>query len=188
MYVAYGHPALREVGITNLHIDISDAVNVMVHVSVPKDTRKENLLAESYSCLDREHVDSKMIHRIRGNKTVPGAIWHIYHANDANKIRDLLNKVAIENNKMIGENHDPIHDQSNFLDYNLRERLRKEYNVKGYTVVQCLGDAFFIPAGAPHQVRNLNCCINVAEDFVSPENVSNYMKLVKEFRTSLICM
>jgi lysine-specific demethylase 3 len=31
--------------------------------------------------------------------------------------------------------------------------LYKEYGVAGYAILQCLGDAVFIPAGAPHQVR-----------------------------------
>jgi len=48
--------------------------------------------------------------------------------------------------------HDPIHDQSWYLDEKLRERLLKEYRVRGYTILQCVGDAVFIPAGAPHQV------------------------------------
>ena len=39
-----------------------------------------------------------------------------------------------------------------YLDHALRERLKKEYNVEGYAICQCLGDAVFIPAGAPHQV------------------------------------
>lgn len=37
-------------------------------------------------------------------------------------------------------------------------------------------------AGAPHQVRNLSSCIKVAEDFVSPENVSKCLELTHEFR------
>lgn len=78
--------------------------------------------------------------------------------------------------------HDPIHDQSCYLDGPLRERLYKEYGVEGYAIVQCLGDAVFIPAGAPHQVRNLHNCIKVAEDFVSPENVSHCFHLTQEFR------
>lgn len=57
--------------------------------------------------------------------------------------------------------HDPIHDQSCYLDGPLRERLYKEYGVEGYAIVQCKGDAVFIPAGAPHQVRNLHNCIKV---------------------------
>lgn len=51
-----------------------------------------------------------------------------------------------------------------------------------YSIVQCLGDAVFVPAGAPHQVRNLHNCIKVAEDFVSPENVSHCFHLTQEFR------
>lgn len=52
----------------------------------------------------------------------------------------------------------------------------------GVSILQCLGDAVFIPAGAPHQVRNLYDCIKIAEDFVSPENVSKCVQLTQEFR------
>lgn len=48
--------------------------------------------------------------------------------------------------------HDPIHDQSWYLDQVLRRRLFEEYGVQGWSIVQFLGDAVFIPAGAPHQV------------------------------------
>ena len=48
--------------------------------------------------------------------------------------------------------NDPIHDQLIYLDTELRERMLQEYGVKGWTIVQCVGDAVFIPAGAPHQV------------------------------------
>ena len=51
-----------------------------------------------------------------------------------------------------------------------------------YAIIQCLGDAVFVPAGAPHQVRNLHNCIKVAEDFVSPENISHCFHLTQEFR------
>ena len=40
----------------------------------------------------------------------------------------------------------------------------------------------FIPAGAAHQVRNLHNCIKIAEDYVSPENVSHCLHLTQEFR------
>ena len=39
------------------------------------------------------------------------------------------------------------------MDDTLRERLWEEEGVKGWTIAQCLGDAIFIPAGAPHQVK-----------------------------------
>ena len=44
--------------------------------------------------------------------------------------------------------------------------------MRGWPIVQCEGDAVFIPAGAPHQVRNLQSCIKIAEDYVSPEVTS----------------
>lgn len=60
--------------------------------------------------------------------------------------------MAIERGARLEPNHDPIHDQSWYLDGPLRERLFKEYSVEGYAIVQCMGDAVFVPAGAPHQV------------------------------------
>ena len=39
-----------------------------------------------------------------------------------------------------------------YLDEELRGRLKREHNVEGYAICQCLGDGVFIPAGAPHQV------------------------------------
>lgn len=51
--------------------------------------------------------------------------------------------------------HDPIHDQSWYLDRSLRKRLHQEYGVQGWAIVQFLGDVVFIPAGAPHQARTI---------------------------------
>lgn len=110
-------------------------------------------------------------------------MWHLYAPRDADKIRDLLNKDAIERRVKLQPNHDPIHDQHQYLDKRLRQRLHDEYGVEGYVIVQCLGDAVFIPPGAPHQVQNILNCIKVAEDFVAPENVLECLHLTNEFRT-----
>lgn len=63
-----------------------------------------------------------------------------------------FHQVAEERGENPEPHHDPIHDQSWYLDTHLRQRLLDEYGVEGYSVVQFLGDAIFIPAGAPHQV------------------------------------
>lgn len=183
MYNAYGSPMHSSKGTTNLHLDISDAVNVMVYVGIPRDDDDhEALIKEAFRAIDEAGCDILTRRRIRDKAELPGAMWHIYAPRDADKIRDLLNKVAIENGIRIRPNHDPIHDQTWYLDAELRERLYREYCVEGYPIAQCLGDAVFIPAGAPHQVRNLHNCIKVAEDFVSPENVSKCYSLTQEFR------
>ena len=105
------------------------------------------------AAIERAGIDELTIKRVKEIGERPGALWHIYDARDADKIRDLLNKVAKERGEAIEAHHDPIHDQSWYLDEKLREQLQKEYGVVGYSIVQCLGDAVFIPAGAPHQVQ-----------------------------------
>ena len=53
--------------------------------------------------------------------------------------------------------------------------------MRGWRFVQRHGDAIFIPAGCPHQVRNLSSCVKVALDFVSPENAHRCVLLTDEF-------
>ncbi|XP_067222552.1 lysine-specific demethylase 3B isoform X2 [Chanodichthys erythropterus] len=190
MYNAYGLISTedRKVGTTNLHLDVSDAVNVMVYVGVPEgDSNQEHEadlagFKEVMMTIEEGDVDDMTKKRVYEVKEKPGALWHIYAAKDAEKIRELLRKVGEEQGQENPPDHDPIHDQSWYLDQNLRRRLFEEYGVQGWSIVQFLGDAVFIPAGAPHQVHNLYSCIKVAEDFVSPEHVKHCFRLTQEFR------
>lgn len=178
MYIAYGSANCLHKGTTNLHLDVSDAVNVMVYVGTPKN---ENDAQIEINDARRIIAEAGCEKQENGNGS-PGALWHIFRPCDAKKIREFLNKVGKERKKSIGTEDDAIHDQNWYLDTDLRDRLFNEYDVKGYAIAQYLGDAVFIPAGAPHQVRNLLNCIKVAEDFVSPENVSECLNLTQEFR------
>ncbi|KAI1903001.1 hypothetical protein AGOR_G00022680 [Albula goreensis] len=190
MYNAYGLISMedRKVGTTNLHLDVSDAVNVMVYVGIPEgegDHEREAELTgykEVMQTIDEGDVDEVTKRRIYEGKEKPGALWHIYAAKDAEKIRELLRRVGEEQGQENPPDHDPIHDQSWYLDQVLRRRLLEEFGVQGWAIVQFLGDAVFIPAGAPHQVHNLYSCIKVAEDFVSPEHVKHCFRLTQEFR------
>ncbi|MGH0161851.1 UNVERIFIED_CONTAM: hypothetical protein FKN15_041973 [Acipenser sinensis] len=170
----------RKVGTTNLHLDVSDAVNVMVYVGIPQE--EGNQEEEVLKTIEEGDVDDMTKRRIYEAKEKPGALWHIYAAKDAEKIRELLRKVGEEQGQENPPDHDPIHDQSWYLDQVLRKRLYEEYGVMGWAIVQFLGDSVFIPAGAPHQVHNLYSCIKVAEDFVSPEHVKHCFRLTQEFR------
>uniref|UniRef100_A0A671NFI5 Lysine-specific demethylase n=1 Tax=Sinocyclocheilus anshuiensis TaxID=1608454 RepID=A0A671NFI5_9TELE len=182
MYNAYGliYTEDRRVGTTNLHLDVSDAVNVMVYVGIPEgDSDQEKKVMQT---IEEGDVDDMTKRRVYEAKEKPGALWHIYAAKDAEKIRELLRKVGEEQGQENPPDHDPIHDQSWYLDQTLRRRLYEEYGVQVWSIVQFLGDAVFIPAGAPHQVHNLYSCIKVAEDFVSPEHVKHCFRLTQEFR------
>uniref|UniRef100_A0A8D3DBK8 Lysine-specific demethylase n=1 Tax=Scophthalmus maximus TaxID=52904 RepID=A0A8D3DBK8_SCOMX len=182
MYNAYGLISSedRKVGTTNLHLDVSDAVNVMVYVGIPQGDGDQD--QEVMTTIEEGDVDEMTKRRVYEAKEKPGALWHIYAAKDAEKIRELLRKVGEEQGQENPPDHDPIHDQSWYLDQVLRRRLYEEYGVQGWAIVQFLGDAVFIPAGAPHQVHNLYSCIKVAEDFVSPEHVRHCFRLTQEFR------
>uniref|UniRef100_A0A673BG58 Lysine-specific demethylase n=1 Tax=Sphaeramia orbicularis TaxID=375764 RepID=A0A673BG58_9TELE len=184
MYNAYGLTSSedRKVGTTNLHLDVSDAVNVMVYVGIPCGGEGGDEEQEVMTTIEEGDVDEMTKRRVYEGKEKPGALWHIYAAKDAEKIRELLRKVGEEQGQENPPDHDPIHDQSWYLDQVLRRRLYEEYGVQGWAIVQFLGDAVFIPAGAPHQVHNLYSCIKVAEDFVSPEHVRHCFRLTQEFR------
>lgn len=76
----------------------------------------------------------------------------------------------------------PIHDQTFFLGARERKRLADAYGIRSYRFVQRLGDMVLIPAGAPHQVRNLSPCVKVAMDFVCAHNLHRCLQLGDEFR------
>lgn len=173
MFAADGNVIHLQKGTTNLHLDAADAVNVLVYANVPKDI-DEMRKRKVYEALDDAGCD-----QLAEGDTLPGALWHIYSPGDADKIRSLLIKRASELGVRI--NCDPIHDQSWYLDKALRRRLYDEYCVQGYAIAQCVGNAIYIPAGAAHQVRNIFDCIKVAEDIVTPENVSTCIDITREF-------
>ena len=184
MYSAYSQMHPSKQGSTNLHLDVSDAINVMVHVSKPIDA---HLAPNQYSidaihlALEAAGADTNDKNLLFQKEKLPGAIWHIFPAHQADDMRKVLYAVARENGKPLGVNDDPIHDQNWFIDEKLRKRLR-ENGVNSYTIIQYEGDAVFIPAGAPHQVLNVLDCIKVALDFVAPENITECLNLTDEFR------
>ena len=133
-------------GSTRLHMDMADAINVMLYAS---------------NCAD-------------GSPGY--AVWDLFRAEDSDKIRDFLRKrltphpAAMSKGQQqqesqtqpekaffsipgITADHDPIHIQRFYLDVELRRQLWAEYEVKSYRIYQRPGEGVFIPAGCAHQVR-----------------------------------
>ncbi|XP_059629030.1 uncharacterized protein LOC132271608 isoform X2 [Cornus florida] len=115
-----------------------------------------------------------------------GAVWDIFRRQDVPKLMEYLQKHWKEfhhiNNAPVESVIHPIHDQTFYLNEKHKEQLKEEFDVEPWTFEQYLGEAVFIPAGCPHQVRNRQSCIKVALDFVSPDNIQECFRLTEEFR------
>lgn len=115
-----------------------------------------------------------------------GAVWDIFRRQDVPKLIEFLLKHQSEfhhnSNLPVNVVYHPIHDQTLYLNERHKKQLKEEFDVEPWTFEQRLGEAVFIPAGCPHQVRNRQSCIKVALDFVSPDNVEECIRLTEEFR------
>ena len=131
MYIAYGSALYSGKASTNLHIDMSDAVNCLVYVGLPDDGDAKETAKQVLREIDKAGCDILMKRRVRRNRELPGALWHIFHPMHTSAIRNFLNQVALEKGKRLDPHDDPIHDQSTYLTAELRMRLYKEYGIQG---------------------------------------------------------
>ncbi|XP_074270149.1 lysine-specific demethylase JMJ26-like [Silene latifolia] len=200
-YIAYG--VRQELGrgdsVTKLHCDMSDAVNILMHtgdVSLSNDqnsaiaTLKRKHKAQDRRELHCQHINNDVECNDRdqdyGASTEGAALWDIFRREDIPKLEAYLRKHSKEFRNTyccpVEQVVHPIHDQSFYLTREHKQKLKKEFGVEPWSFEQKLGEAVFIPAGCPHQVRNLKSCTKVAVDFVSPENIKECLRLTEEFR------
>ncbi|XP_039943542.1 lysine-specific demethylase hairless [Hirundo rustica] len=154
---AYGVPPQeRNFGTKNLTVEAADSISVLAHASPAP---REVLLPG-----DADDLDAALRERLGGSAR-PGALWHIFRAEDAGRIQEFLRKVGSGQ-----EGAATAEPPGRYLDPALRRRLRDECGVSGWSLLQLPGDAVLVPAGAPHQVRSLSGTVSVEQQFLSPES------------------
>ncbi|KAJ3694478.1 hypothetical protein LUZ60_009958 [Juncus effusus] len=200
-YIAYGFE--EELGrgdsVTKLHCDMADAVNVLMHAAeVEVSEEQESVIRE----LKIKHREQDMLENLRHGKNEEkgknnevcelklgenaGALWDIFRREDVEKLKAYLKKYFREFRHIycnpVDQVVNPVHDETFYLTAEHKRRLKKEFGIEPWSFVQNLGEAVFIPAGCPHQVRNLKSCTKIALDFVSPESVEQCINLTEDFR------
>ncbi|KAF8465959.1 hypothetical protein BDZ91DRAFT_726021 [Kalaharituber pfeilii] len=151
-------------GTTNLHLDITDAINILVYAS--PSPSPADLISYSHPSLAPSLPPRA------------GAIWDIFPPSAAPLLRRFLSSTRAAAAGI----DDPIHRQRFYLSEEDLKRLQDEWGVQSYRVYQSPGEAVFVPAGCAHQVRNVRGAVKVAVDFLSAEASAMCGALVEEGR------
>ncbi|XP_062941880.1 lysine-specific demethylase hairless isoform X1 [Cynocephalus volans] len=157
LWAAYGvSPHRGHLGTKNLCVEVMDSVSILVHAEAPLPAW-HRAQKDFLSGLDGEGLWSP------GSQV--SAVWHVFRAQDAQRIRRFLQMVCPAGAGTL----EPGTPGSCYLDSGLRRRLREEWGVSCWTLLQAPGEAVLVPAGAPHQVQGLVSTVSVTQHFLSPE-------------------
>ncbi|KAI5075410.1 hypothetical protein GOP47_0009486 [Adiantum capillus-veneris] len=169
-------------------LEINHGINPSLNASHGQNERDSFTATEAnktagFPCTN---LNSKSGCQVKKAKSGGAAVWDIFRREDVPKLESYLNCHWREfrhiKEKPLDYVAHPILDQTIYVDQEHKKKLKEEYGIEPWTFEQHLGEVVFIPAGCPHQVRNMQSCIKVALDFVSPENVDQCVRLAEEYR------
>lgn len=116
----------------------------------------------------------------------PGVLWDVFRRQDVPKVTDYLRIHWKEFGKPDGVSNDLVkrhlYEETVFLNGHHKRKLKEEFGVEPWSFEQHLGQAIFVPAGCPFQVRNLQSNVQLGLDFLSPESLGEAVRLAEEIR------
>ncbi|XP_034218040.1 lysine-specific demethylase JMJ25 isoform X1 [Prunus dulcis] len=119
-------------------------------------------------------------------KTHMGVLWDVFRRKDVPKLTEYLRMHWKEFGKLNTETDNfvtwPLYDGTLFLNGYHKRKLKEEFGIEPWSFEQHLGQAVFIPAGCPFQVRNLQSTVQLGLDFLSPESLGEAVRLADEIR------
>ncbi|KAG2551963.1 lysine-specific demethylase JMJ25-like isoform X2 [Panicum virgatum] len=175
LLIAYG--SRQELGegdpVMNLTINMGDVVHMLMHA-----VEVHNQCPKRPSSNGAEKIAN-------GTSTHAGAVWDVFRRQDLPKLNEYLaahregfgaNCQAVPSVKY------PIYDQNVYLNNHHKKTLKDQYGIEPCTFHQHIGEAVFIPAGCPFQVKNLQSTVQLALNFLSPESLPESVRMAQEIR------
>ncbi|GJX26182.1 lysine-specific demethylase JMJ25-like protein isoform X2 [Tanacetum coccineum] len=135
--------------ITRLRCDKCDTVNVLMHTLTTKLNMKKMAERNPNGLVCEEGMKTNEGEQPVVDPMEGGALWDIFKRQDVDTLQEYLRNHAV---KLVVH---PIHDRAFYLTRKHKKKLKEEFGIEPWTIHQKLGDAVFIPAGCPYQVRNL---------------------------------
>lgn len=118
-------------------------------------------------------------------RSQPGALWDVFRRQDVPMLNKYLasnwEELTISSQAMLSVKH-PIYDQAVYLREHHKRVLKDQYGIEPWTFEQHIGEAVFIPAGCPFQVKNLQSTVQLALDFLLPESLRESARMGQEIR------
>ncbi|KAL3615066.1 hypothetical protein CASFOL_040727 [Castilleja foliolosa] len=119
-------------------------------------------------------------------KAQAGALWDIFRREDIPKLMEYISILCKDLGRVDNLIDDcvaqPLYDGVVYLNRYHINKLKEEFGVEPWTFEQHIGEAVFVPAGCPFQVRHLQSSVQLGLDFLSPESLGEARKLSEEIR------
>nr|XP_016508753.1 PREDICTED: lysine-specific demethylase JMJ25-like [Nicotiana tabacum] len=115
-----------------------------------------------------------------------GALWDVFRRQDVPMLIKYLRfhwKKHGDSDRVTDDSvPSPLHDGIVYLNEHHKRKLKEIFGIEPWSFEQQLGEAIFIPAGCPFQVRNLQSTVQLGLDFLSPESLGEAVRMAEEIR------
>ncbi|KAL8107908.1 E3 ubiquitin-protein ligase JMJ24 [Apium graveolens] len=156
------------------------------HLDLVKEEATDNV---AVSMAEKELVSCEDLNGDTKNfsgESRPGAIWDVFRRQDVPKLLEFLKVHSKEFGRPDELTYDsvpqPLYDGVIYLKSHHKRKLKEELGVEPWSFEQHLGQAVFLPAGCPFQVRNLQSTVQLGLDFLWPESLKEATRLAEDIR------
>ncbi|KAJ1297154.1 hypothetical protein BS78_01G356300 [Paspalum vaginatum] len=197
--------------VTNLMINMGDAVHMLMHATdvhsqCPKGLQPDGSerIGNGTSVHVNDHAPVQNLNLDMGEQahrhtishceepktknsegSQAGAVWDVFRRQDLPKLNEYLaahQEGFAASCQAVPSVKYPIYDQTVYLNNYHKKMLKDKYGIEPCTFHQHIGEAVFIPAGCPFQVKNLQSTVQLAFNFLSPESLPESVRMAQEIR------